>query len=199
MLKFDSLGSWGKILLFFYLIIAGNYIGETFLCKIQDFLVSSIAARHIIAITTLYFFVLIVDDRFKKYHPLKMILVSMAVYLYFLISTKSKKSYFITSMILLAIIALFENISIYLQNKEEPLSNNEQLFLKNIKKIQFILFSIMLIITLFGFFSYLGEKRIEYPNFSSTKFLFGTKICKGNKMDFKSSDFKHFLKGIGLK
>jgi hypothetical protein len=199
MLKFDSLGSWGKILLFFYLIIAGNFIGDTFLCKIQDLLAGSIAARHIIAITTLYFFVLIVDDRFKNYHPLKMILVSMLVYLYFLISTKSKRQYFIAAISLLVIIALFENIKIYLQNKKTELSNNERRFMDNIKKIQIGVFGLMVLITFIGFFIYLGEKKVEYPNFSSIKFLFGTKFCKGNKMDFKSSEFKYFLKGIGLK
>jgi len=199
MISFDELGSWSKILLFFYLIIAGNYIGNTFSCRIQHMLTYNTYVRHFIAIITLYFFVLIVDSKFNKYSPFVMILVSIFVYIYFLIAVKSQKKYFLSSILILITVSFLQNNKEYLITKKDK-TNFDLMYIKYIDKIQFILITIMVIITIIGFIVYLGEKETEYgKKFNISKFIFGTNTCKHN-YDYNDNhtDFKYFVKGTGI-
>jgi hypothetical protein len=201
MISFDNLGRWGKILLFFYLIIAGNYIGNTFSCRIQYMLNHNIFVRHFIAILTLYFFVLIVDNKLNKYSPFKMIFICIIVYLYFLVAVKNKKKYFIISIIILIILTFLQNNKEYLKEKKKK-NKYDEIYLKYINHIQFCLIIVMSLITIFGFIVYLGEKEIEYgKKFNAITFIFGTNGCKNNNMNdnFEDQlDFKYFIKGTGI-
>lgn len=199
MISFDNLGVWSKILLFFYLIIAGNYIGNTFSCRIQHMLNYNIYIRHFIAIITLYFFVLIVDSKLKKYSPFMMVLVSIVVYIYFLFAVKSQKKYFMCSILILIIVSFLQNNKEYLITKEYK-TNLDLMYIKYIDKIQFILIIIMVLITIVGFIIYLGEKETEYgEKFNISKFVLGTNTCKHNH-DYNDNhlDFKYFVKGTGI-
>ena len=54
---------WNIFVLF--LIIAANYIGELFPCRIQNLLNSNIYLKHVIAFLTLLFFVVITDSTYN--------------------------------------------------------------------------------------------------------------------------------------
>jgi len=199
MFTFNKLGNWSKILLFFYLLIAANFIGNTFSCRIQYLLNYNIYIRHFLAIITLYFVVLIVDVNFNKYSPFEMIFICIVAYIYFLISVKSHINYFVITIILLIIIAFLQHNKEYKLKKDTKNKNNYK-SIKFINNIQLILIIILVIITIFGFIVYLGMKREEYYNvFSVSTFILGKTSCKHNKMVNNSRNhYYYFLNGIKI-
>ena len=55
-----------KGLIFFFLILAGNFIGELFQCKIIELFANNIYIKHIIAYISLYFFVILEESKFTQ-------------------------------------------------------------------------------------------------------------------------------------
>jgi hypothetical protein len=206
MFTLDKLGIWGKIMLFFYLLIAANFIGNTFSCKIQSILKYNVYIRHFLAIITLYFVVLIVDNNFDKYSPFKMIFVCIVTYIYFLVSVKSHVYYFVISIILLIIISFLQHTKKHLKHTKKHLKHkenknqNKYTLTKYIDSIQLLIIIIMICITLFGFFVYLGMKHEEYYKiFSISTFMLGKTYCKNNKFDKQTSNhYYYFLNGIKI-
>ena len=85
-----------------FLIIASNYIGELFPCKMQSILVENVYLKHFIAFLTLMFFVVLTDP-FIGTSFNKIIENSFKMYVVFLLLINNNKNFFILAIILLGV------------------------------------------------------------------------------------------------
>ena len=173
---------WNIFVLF--LIIASNYIGELFPCRIQDYLSNNVYLKHFISFLTLLFFVVLTDTSLVKKKFMEIFISSLKLYFLFLLLINSTKKFFIFALFILAIIYIIQLIKkdyINDENVPEETENYKKIIL--VEKALFVLFYIVLVL---GFIIYLGEKKIEYKNkFKYMTFIFGKPSCKGKSPDTK--------------
>lgn len=173
---------WNIFVLF--LIIASNYIGELFPCRIQDYLSNNVYLKHFISFLTLLFFVVLTDTSLVKKKFMEIFISSLKLYFLFLLLINSTKKFFIFALFILAIIYIIQLIKkdyINDENVTEETENYKKIIL--VEKALFVLFYIVLVL---GFIIYLGEKKIEYKNkFKYMTFIFGKPSCKGKSPDTK--------------
>ena len=183
-LSLENLSLVHKGMLLFLLIISGNYIGSLVSCRTQDLFNNNIYVKHMIGFISLYFFIILAE---LNINPLKSLILTIPMYFYFIVLTKSESTFFISVIFFLLVLVFSHNYKRYLDNKEN-LSKNEIIFMKNINFIKKIVIGIIFSLSLIGFLIYLGMKKIEYKNnFSFKNFLFGKIVCKNNFLGKKSS------------
>ena len=149
-----------KGMLFFLLIISGNYIGELLSCRTQKLFSHNMYAKHGIALISLYFFVVISDNRLQKYNPIITFLGTLIIYLYFLCVAKVESKYFLVTLLVMTLIAFSQIYKEYVVKKSDDELNKFEISIKNnINNIQSWLIGISLIITLLGLLVYGYEKN----------------------------------------
>ena len=177
----QNLISVQKGMLFFFLIISGNYTGQLLSCRTQRLFTRNMISKHIIALLSLYFFVIVSDSRLQKYNPVITLLGTLLIYVYFLCMAKVESKFFLYTLVILTIIAFTQIYKEYLDTNKDKLTQVEQYINERINLIQKILIILTLIITLLGLLTYLGMKKIEYKNdFTYTLFFLGKNKCKNN-------------------
>jgi hypothetical protein len=194
----DNLLVLHKGMLLFLLIVSGNYIGNLFSCRIQSAFSNNVYAKHIIGFISLYFFIILVDPNFGRINPLKTLGLSIPIYFYFLILSKSEAPIFLAIIFLLIFLVLINSYSNYLNLKKtetNDLSKRESFISEHIVFVKKLIIGIIFILTVIGFLVYLGMKKVEYEGrFKITSFILGTKKCKknllGNKIDSNFSQGK---------
>lgn len=205
------------------LIVSANFLAETFPCKIQSLLKSSMVAKHIFGFLTMTFFVVLTLPNAPN-DLVTIIKQSIILYIFFVLISKTNAKIFIILMILLCIIyivniiqreiegdnkGILEKIKDKNTSKEEKdklikqlsqkkssLTNNSSINLNynNLNKTMKLMYVLVFIILLLGFLSYLGEKKLEYKkNFNYSYFMFGKPVCKG---DIDIQTFNKFIDGI---
>lgn len=176
----DLMISSFKHLFILYLVISGNFIGNTFSCKLQRLLQNNMIFKHLIGFMLLFFFNIFIGES-KNISPLNQLLYTLVVYIIFIITTKTN-IYFLLFVIFIMFInyVLTETIYFY-KNKDKDNENENYSYKINlIKTIQFIICIIMSILIVIGFIVYIIQKYYEYnKEFKITKFLFGIPNCKG--------------------
>tara|TARA_Y100000589_G_C26900137_1_gene525912 strand:+ start:126 stop:719 length:594 start_codon:yes stop_codon:yes gene_type:complete len=185
-----------KQLFFFNLIVAGNYIGETLSCNIQKLFRENVYARHTLGLMTMYFFVVFVDNK-HAYSPFQTLYITLALYIWFLLISRTDKKYTIIILSLLFLIYVINHSKEYYKDHSDDHNTNiSPNQLKFIKITTNILFITAIILTVYASILYLGEKKIEYKkNWSIPRFIFGTQNCKFNDMGrFKKLNEKSYLK-----
>ena len=191
LLNFTEIPIWNVFVLF--LIIASNYIGELFPCRIQSLLVNNVYLKHFIAFLTLMFFVVLTDSSSQKKKFMVIFTDSIKLYFLWLLLINSDKKFFVLGLILLAILYILQLIkNDYINNKKINEEINEEINNKNkerlslIKNIEKIIFLIFFIVLVLGFIIYMGEKKIEYKDkFKYITFIFGKPGCKGKSPEVK--------------
>lgn len=166
------------------LIISANFLTQLFPCRLQKILTKNIYIKHIFAFLSLTFFVVLtapLDDKSLK----NIFQKSFILYILFILIMRTDKYFFIIILFLIALIYILvlkenEYKSIIeknnLKDKEKDEINKNII---DIKKINDILFYIVIIITIIGFLIYLGEKKYEKKNnFCFSSFFFGQYECK---------------------
>ena len=201
LLQQDNIVAIQKGMLFFLLIISGNFIGELLSCRIRKLFLKSMLIKHIIALISLYFFVIISDSRLSKFNPLKTLLSTIFVYFSFIVLVKSEAKFFFLVVIILGVIAFLQIYTDYLKNKENLELNKYEIYIKNnIHTIQLFFIVSTILITLFGMLIYMGMKKLEYGNtFRYISFFLGKVKCSNNefgninipisKVDIKNRNF----------
>jgi len=183
-LSLDNMSTIHKGLLLFLLIISGNYIGSLVSCRTQDLFNNNIYVKHMIGFISLYFFIILAE---LSINPFKALILSIPMYFYFIVLTKSESTFFISVIFFLLILVFLHNYKSYL-DKKENLSKNEILYLKNNNILRKIVIGIIFTVTLIGFLIYLGMKKVEYKNnFNFKNFFFGNIVCKNNFLGKKTS------------
>lgn len=160
-----------KSLFVFNLIVSGNYLGDLFGCRIQDLFAKNIYIKHLLGFLTLYFFVSLVDTDLK-YNAVYKLLMTFAIYIIFLFSTKM---YYKSWLGFISLLGLIYIISIV----KEIFKDDDRL--KNILSyVQYGLGVVAIILLILGMLYYMGEKKVEYGNkFSYQKFFFAAPSCRG--------------------
>ena len=164
----DLLNNSAKSLFVLYLMVSSNYLGQLFSCQVQNALNTYMVLKHILGFLTLYFFVSLTDT--SKYSPQLKLLFTLAIYLFFMISTKMESKLWISFISLLGFVYVLFIVKDLITDPK---------MVEYISYIQSVLVISAIIILFIGFVYYLGEKKIEYKNdFSFSKFFIGTPVCK---------------------
>jgi len=176
----DNLPLYSIFILF--LIISASFITELFPCKVRKILNNNIYIKHFFGFLTMLFFVILTTP-IKNSDVLIIILKSFLVYIIFIFVTKTNYIFFITIMILLAIIYIlilkkYELKDIIDNEKDNDEKNKLTNYLNNFVIINDILFILVIILIIIGFLIYYGEKKYEYKkDFNFIIFLFGKPDC----------------------
>lgn len=178
-----NLPIWNVFVLF--LIIASNYIGELFPCRVQDLLMNNVYLKHFISFLTLLFFVVLTDTSLKKKNFNNIFISSIKLYLIFLLLINCNKKFFIVALVLLGLIYIIQ-LKKNDYNDDNEISNEDENIFEKIKLLEKTLYYLFFIVLALGFIVYMGEKKIEYKNnFNYNTFIFGKPSCRGKSPDTK--------------
>ncbi len=180
----NNISLLSKQLFFFCLIVAGNFIAETFSCGIQKNFSNNMYSKHVLGLMTMYFFVTILDSD-SYLHPVYSLLAAIFLYLFFIIISRTSKEHTLIIIFLIFIIYLVTNIKKYNLDKEKNIENKKN----KSKKYDYTIVIIALIVfifTIYSFILYLGQKKQEYgKKFNILEFIFGHPKCKFNDLGKK--------------
>lgn len=124
----------GKYLFILYLIIAGNYLGTLLKPDIHDFFVNNPMIKYIFGFFILYFFISLADTEDKHSKKEKLIL-SIVIYIIFLMSGKMDKKYWLIFIVLLGVVYLLSIVK----------------FNNNMEIIEYLLLIVGFLILILGF------------------------------------------------
>ena len=174
----DLMISSFKHLFILYLVISGNFIGNTFSCKLQRLLQNNMIFKHLIGFMLLFFFNVFIGES-RDVSPINQLLYTLVVYIIFIITTKTN-IYFLLLIIFIMFINYILNETIYFYKNKNDEKEDNLSTINIIKKTQFIICLIMITLILIGFVVYFIQKYKEYnKEFKIGKFLFGIPNCKG--------------------
>lgn len=176
----------------FYLVVFCNFTAELLGCNLLHVLRENMYAKHIIGIILLFFLVIVVNPNFADKNILKNIGITLLIYLWFIITTRSPFSIMVGILVCLISIYII-NIAKdrYTNEKNEDAVNKAQL-------IQNILTVIAIMLSIVGFGIYLYEKKLEYKeDFSIMKFFSGTTVCKNYTPE--NARIKNIILGLNQK
>lgn len=163
---------YGAALFVFILIISGNYIGQLLPCRVQNFLTKNMLFKHLLGFMTLLFFVALTMPNVFRHNQ---IFTIFALYLFFIIFSKTYYVFWILNVIIFSITYL---ISSFFENKTDEWRENNKEIENIFKTVKRILVYFTIITVIIGFLIYLGNKKREYKNsFTYFKFFFGKPDC----------------------
>jgi hypothetical protein len=168
-----------KALFILYLIIAANFLAQTFGCKTQNLLNHNMYAKHLIGFFTLFVFVLLsspIDSKVDSDNIyFKKIGASIILYILFLFSTRTKGIYF---NIFLSLIGLNYILNTYADSLNKDKHKEK---IEKIKLYAKYCGRLSIVVLVFGVIIYFKEKKIEYgSDFKLKKFIIGNVECKNN-------------------
>lgn len=165
-----------------YLLIASNYFGELFGCKIRKLLTENMFLKHVLAFMTFGFLVILTGiDISDKDDLIAGIIYTIVFYLWFVLSTKTHMYVAIVIIILFFTMYVISYRIKFLKNNE--VYQNEEELDKLINVNNYLLL-VTLIITILGVLNYLYLKYCEYnKEFSLIKFILGNSKCRNDKLD----------------
>ena len=165
-----------KATLLLFISIAGNFLAETLGCKTQFYL-ENMYVKHLLILFMIYFTIDFTQGD-EVANPIVNIKKAIFVWIFFHLFTHL--DIVPTVIVLLMFMALFF-ISNYMTYLEQIGQKDTQLD-KTLKKIEVILYFLVMSVILIGFFYYYLEKKDEYgKRFNILKFIFGVKKCKSMK------------------
>jgi hypothetical protein len=172
----DHLGN-GFYLALIYLVIAGNYIGNLFGCRVQQLFKETMWIKHLLGLFTTYFLIILASPP-AEYSTRETLVFTTAIYGWFFLTTKMHVRFWIP-MILAVLAAYFVHVYTKQQtDKGEPKPAEEptQAILKRFQQVAVAFAAVM---TVVGVVVYYGEKKIEYGSvFSTWTFWNGVSDCK---------------------
>jgi hypothetical protein len=163
-----------KGLMVFYLLIVANFLAPLFNCRLQDVLVNNMILKHMFGFLTLFFFVVFVEPEHSDKTFTYQIVMALGLYVWFVFTTKMEIHAFAIFILVLFSLYMF---NIYFDRNSKHLENDKKEIVKeNINRYGLIL---GLLITMIGFASYVGQKKIEFGSrFTWTDFFLGNPECK---------------------
>jgi hypothetical protein len=161
-----------------YLIVACNFLANTFGCKTQRLLNNNMYVKHLVGFLTLFFFITIVTattDTQDENIFFKKLSAAVILYVIFIASTRTKGIFF---NIFLSLIGANFLIHTYIDTLDK------EKFRERIDKLRLYakwLNRLALVILVIGVIVYTMEKRKEYKGeWKTSKFIFGNVTCKNN-------------------
>jgi hypothetical protein len=175
----------GKNLFILYLVISSNFLANLFGCKIQKAFNENMLLKHLLGFFTLYFFISLTESSSSVESDLTSRLKFAAfIYIWFILSTRVDIRFWTVLITMLGIVYLLQLNKDIESKKQNP--DNEKI--EKYNKYQDILIKLAFIVTVVGFFVYLGAKKYEYGSkFNYTTFITGNVSCKGNSFSGEKS------------
>ena len=163
-----------KGIIVFYLLIVSNFLAPLFNCRLQDVLINNMVLKHLFGFLTLFFFVVFVEPEHSDKTFIYQVAMAIGLYIWFIFTTKMEIHAFALFVIVLFALYLF---NIYFDRNHKHLEEDKkEQFKENINRYGLIL---GVLITIIGFTSFVGQKKIEYGNrFNWTSFFMGYPQCK---------------------
>jgi hypothetical protein len=157
-----------------YLVISSNFLAPLFSCRLQTQIEESMIIRHLLGFLTLTFFV-VIASKTQPFSFAQVIGLSGFFYLWFLLTTRMHLHFW---MVVIALVGTVYLIHLYQSDLTSDTPTEEEA--KRLTFAKQVLTSFAGIFTFLGFFSYLGEKRLEYGSkFTYSTFFLGAASCKG--------------------
>jgi len=164
------------------LIVSAKYIPDIIPCKIQRFMEGNIYFRHLLTFFTMILFVVLITP-LKDQKVLEMVLKSITLYIIFLFYVKS--NYIVFTIVTVVSLLLYLSMLLKYQFQAEYKETQNENEKKNIENkinimitINNIIFGLIILLIIFGFLLYLGEKKLEYKkDFSYITFFLGKIKC----------------------
>jgi hypothetical protein len=154
------------------IIICADAMKSLLPCDLRRMIKYNLGFKHLIAYLTLLIFVEVAELAEEKENFKSIILTSLILYLWFILTTKMYMPFFIIVYLIFALIYIMH---LY-EKRSSELNNSEK---ENIDKIRKILYIISIILTFLGVIFYYKIKMKEYnKNFDLIKFIFGSIKCK---------------------
>lgn len=162
--------SIGKVLLLTYIIISSSYCSNLFSNGLKKAIETNRFVQHIILLLLIMSLMILFGNPFgieiSSSHTLNIVIVTLLIYVWFILTTKLDLSWNIGIIILLAIYFLFESkssvdLGIQLRDiniQSEIKSELVQTFMQNNNIILVAIFGITMLGTLF----YTNEKQVQY-------------------------------------
>ena len=175
-----------------YLILAGNFAGDLFGCRLQEAFTELAFVKHIIAIFLLYYFVNLTTPGYQD--PLKILIKTIIMYFVFIISRNVSFGYILIFIILMIVVKFIDDYKKfhYKADKDDEVDTaaiKKENF-DRLEKIQQNLVIIIYIVIFIGFIRYSQSHFTSDLSWSS--YLFGKNRFKG----CKSLTDKYTLKGV---
>lgn len=156
------------------LAIMGNFTVETLGCRSRKLLTENMPVKHLVSIFILYFSIGIFSK--KQVDPIETFKTTITIYVMFILFTRMNIKFTIIVFLLLAINYIIWNYIDYFKTKEDDKYKSK---IDNLVKFQNNIFYLILVLILIGFILYTREQYSFYKKeWSTVKFLFGTKGCK---------------------
>lgn len=172
--SFNEVGNVALPLFAFYLLIFCNFTANIIGCRLQELLVNSMLFKHLISFVLLFFLIVLVNPNMQGKDVPILFGFSVAIYIWFILTTHSPIYIIIIVLILLLSSYLVGTIKSNLAKDKK----NEKT-VKILQLVQNILGIVALALSIIGFIIYTIEKRIEYGSqFSWITYLAGTTTCK---------------------
>jgi hypothetical protein len=158
----------------FYMIVAANFLPQLMGCRMQNVLQTSMYAKHFTGWVLLFFLVVLVNPAASSEALWKLVVASVIIYAWFLITTRSPLTIAFLTILLL--------LSIYLINiRKDQLGDTpeDKVMAERLKAVQYAMFATSVIISVIGFAVYTVEKWREYgDDFRLLAFIFGNAECR---------------------
>ncbi|MAR51348.1 MAG: hypothetical protein CML42_09510 [Rhodobacteraceae bacterium] len=163
-----------KGLFLLFLIVSGNFIGNTLGCQIQHLFTYSMKVKEILIFLLIYFTLNIVDN--KSLSPFEHMKISFKIWILYMLLTRMNVTFSIMVFSLLAIIYVLQQ-QVDFKKEHDDLTKEEE---EKYNKIMSILEKLAMSLSVVGFVSYLIAKKHEYKGkFTLYKFILGKRECRG--------------------
>jgi hypothetical protein len=180
-MKFEEIINFSNYSLIFalYLMIGVNFLIHVFSCHIQKVLQNNMYVKHLVAIFTLFFFVILIKNEKTddEYLYFKNMLSTLCLYFIFICSLRMKMKFFIIFMTILC-------INFFIRGYIDSL--NPILFKDKIAKLEqssrYLIISSVIVIIIGIIFYYLETKKKYDKEFTNKMFIIGDKNCKKYKI-----------------
>ena len=168
----DTNFSLARIILLTYVIIASNYCTNLFSNGLKKAIEENRLVQHLILLILIMSLLIIFENpfglEFTNDHTINLIIMTLLIYVWFIMTTKLDLAWNISILVLLTIYFLYESRQIS-QYKVIIADNNLDLLKKNellnsFKNLQNYLLLGIFGITLVGTFFYAKEKQEQYSN-----------------------------------
>jgi len=183
----------------FFLLICADSTSTLFPCHVRRVLKNNLIVKHAMVYLTITFLVVLLEN-FPDKNLFKIFSVSFFLYILFIFISKTEYGFFISILIITAIIYVLYLKRRELTKKEETASNKEKEEIAKkhdlIIKINNGMIIVIFILTIIGFLIYMGRKKFEYKNnFNYLTFIFGKVECTGTISNINYSTYlKHLFR-----
>ena len=183
----------------FFLLICADSTSNLFPCQLRRVLDNNLILKHMMVYLTITFLIVLLENIPDK-NLYKIFSVSFYLYVIFILISKTEYGFFVPILIITAIIYILFLKREELNKQAETASKKEKEELEKkhdiIIKLNNLLIIVIFILTIIGFFVYMGRKKFEYKNnFNYLTFIFGKIECNGSPSNIDySTSLKYLFK-----